>query len=223
MRKQPRPRYISIMKRLAMAGIIAPIIFTLLVIVQSVLQPDYGQVTQPISALSAWPLGWVQNLNFVVVGSLMIAYAVGLDRAVQRGRAGWIAFALLVASGLGIILAAVFPWRLAGAELVEPPAHGVAAVMTFVGAGVGLIAMSRRMVRDPNWRHLAGYVLACGIAVVVLFFTLGALAIDDAAPLHPWAGLLQRLVLAIWFPCTIAVASRAFRIANQHHDSPVLA
>ena len=33
-------------------------------------------------------------------------------------------------------------------------------------------------------------------------------AFDDNAPLHPWAGLLQRILCAAWFTCVIVLARR---------------
>ena len=47
--------------QLAIAGMVAPVWFITLVIVQGLLQPDYSHVTMPISALAAWPAGWIQN------------------------------------------------------------------------------------------------------------------------------------------------------------------
>ena len=70
----------------AWAGILGPLLFTTLVIVQGRLQPDYSHVRMPISALAAWPTGWMQILNFVVVAVLMIVFAVGLNAGVKRTR-----------------------------------------------------------------------------------------------------------------------------------------
>lgn len=182
---------------------------------QSVLQADYSQVALPVSALSAWPLGWLQNLNFCLVGSLLLAYAVSVHRALPRGRASWIALALLVMSGTGVILVGVFPWYRAGGDLVEPTWHGVGAIMTFFGAGAGLVGMSRRMVKDPSWEHLSRIVLGCGVAMLILFFVLAGFAIEEGMPLHPWAGLLQRLVLLIWFPCIIVTANKVFNMTQR--------
>jgi hypothetical protein len=33
--------------------------------------------------------------------------------------------------------------------------------------------------------------------------------------LHPWLGLLQRVVLAVWFPCVIVLALRLLRVARS--------
>jgi len=72
----------------AAAGIVAPILFTMLVIVQSVLQPEYSHVAVPISALAARPHGWIQNLNFFAFSVLMTAYAIGLHVGLRPTRGG---------------------------------------------------------------------------------------------------------------------------------------
>jgi hypothetical protein len=61
----------SVIAALAAAGIAGPVLFVVFVLVQSLLHPDYSHVALPISALAAWPGGWVQNANFVVFGLLM--------------------------------------------------------------------------------------------------------------------------------------------------------
>ena len=204
-----------IMRKLALAGLVAPLWFTVLVVIQSVLQPDYSQIAQPISALAAWPLGWVQDLNFFVTGSLLIAFAVGLHLCVARQRVGWIAPLLLVTSGIGVILVGAFPWRREGLELIEPASHVVGAFCTFLGAGLGLIALSWRMAGDPSWRGLVKYTRACGIAIVALFIALGFFAVEDGTPLHPWAGLVQRLLLAVWLPCMLVLSSKLLKLAKN--------
>jgi hypothetical membrane protein len=197
---------------LALAGVIGPIWFTLVVIAQGVLQPDYSHVAMPISALAAWPHGWLQRLNFYVFGLLLTANAVGLHLAMRPSRRGALAFPLLLTSGIGVVLAGVFSWTGdPSTQLVEPVAHVIAALMTFLGAGSGLVALSRRMAGDPAWRGLSTYTRACGMTILVLFPVLGFLAMPPGAPLHAVAGLLQRLVLLAWFPCIIALSVRLMR------------
>jgi hypothetical protein len=87
-------------------------------------------------------------------------------------------------------------------------------LLSFLGAGVGLIVISRRMAGDSSWAGLAGYALASGIAITILFLGTGPLAVADSAPLHPWAGLMQRTTLAVWFPCTIVFALKLVRLSR---------
>jgi hypothetical membrane protein len=198
---------------LAIAGIAAPLLFTTLVIVQGLLQPEYSHVSQPISALTAWPAGWIQKLNFYVVGALMAAFAAGLNYGVRRSPRGFVAFALLVLGSIGIVLAGVFPWVLRNGVPSETPQHVVGSVMVFALTPLGLIAFARRMRRDARWSGLATYTLSTGIVMAVLFPVLGGLAIPDTGPLHPWVGLLQRVICAVWFSCILVLAVRLRSVA----------
>ena len=207
-------------RTLALAGIIGPIVFTALVILQGLLQPDYSHVRMPISALAAWPAGWLQVLNFYICGALTIAFAVGLHMRMQRS-SGLVGVSLLVAGGVGLILAGIFSWEMVDGVPTETPAHVVGAILTFCATGLGFIAVSRRMNADEQWRDLATYALVTGVIVLLLFVTVGFFAIDDAAPLHPWAGLLQRILCAVWFTCLIVLAGRARRVdRNSGVSSP---
>ena len=48
----------------------------------------------------------------------------------------------------------------------------------------------------------------------LLFLVLGFYAIEDDTPLHPWVGLLQRILVAVWLACTIVMARRALRVVR---------
>jgi|SRR5262249_8991451 len=202
-------------RTLALAGVFAPVWFTTLIIAQGFLQPDYSHVRMPISALAAWPTGWIQNFNFYVTGVLAIAFAFALHRAVQPTARGRIGFALLVIGGIGLVLDGIFPWRMVNSVPTEPPAHVVGAILTFAATGLGLIVFSRRLNSDPRWRDLAPYTMCSGIAVLLLFITVGFFAVDDGAPLHPWAGLIQRVLGAVWFACVIVLSYRLLTTVRQ--------
>jgi hypothetical membrane protein len=202
-------------KTLALAGIIGPVWFTTLVVLQGVLQPDYSHVRMPISALAAWPAGWIQNLNFYVTGMLTMAFALALHRGVQPTRRGGAGVVLLLLGGLGVLLAGVFPWRMVDGVPTETPPHVVGAIMAFAATGLGFVAFSRRMAADPRWRELAAYTLYTGIAVLLLFIVVGFFAVDDGAPLHSWAGLLQRVLCVAWFACLIVLARRLRTLSDR--------
>ena len=202
----PPSRTSSTAARLIVAGLIAPFPFIALVIVQGILQPGYSHVAQPISALAALPLGWLQNINFYIVGTLVIAYAIGLHFAVRQAGAP-VGPALIALSGVGLILGGVFPWRQENGTFIEPAGHVVGAVMSFLGASIGHIVISGGMRRDPQWKGIAFYVLASGSTMLLLFFAVGY-ALEPGSPLQPWTGALQRVLVAIWFACTFVVALR---------------
>ena len=97
---------------LSIAGLVAPIWFTTLVIVQGILQPDYSHIAMPVSALAAWPAGWMQRINFYVCGALMAAFTIAVHRSIRPTWYGVVGIALLFTSCVGLVLAGLFPWIL---------------------------------------------------------------------------------------------------------------
>ena len=204
-----------LIKPLAVAGIIGLIGFIILVVVQGIMQPDYSHISMPISALAAWPAGWLQNLNFFVCATLMAAFAIGVNDAIRPTRFGFLGIALLLANSVGLFMAGLFPWINVNGVPTETPQHVVAAVLTFSSASIGLVVLSRRMTADPLWHDLSAYVLATGLVMLVLFIAVGGFAINEGTPLHRWAGLLQRVLVVVWFACLLVVAQRALRLARE--------
>jgi hypothetical membrane protein len=191
------------------------VLFTALVILQGVLVPAYSHVRLPISALEAWPTGWIQQLNFWVVGFLNMAFVYALHVGVQPARRGVMGVPLLVLGGIGVVLAGLFPWVMVDGVPTETPPHVVGAITTFAATGLGWLMFSRRMSADRQWRDLSTYAMATGIAMLVLFIALGLFAIDDGTPLHPWAGLLQRVLCGVWFILLIVLAIRLRQVATH--------
>ncbi len=205
---------------MAAAGIAGPIMFAVVALVQSLLRGDHSLVTMPISALAAGPSGWVQDVNFLVFGSLMIAYAIGLHLGVRPARWGMVGLAFLVLSGVGLVWVGLFPATDAtGAFQENRVLHIPGFIVTFLGAAIGLIMMSRRMARDLRWQSFATYALVTGIAMLVLFLAGGGLVRPPGAPLHAWFGFFQWVLLAVWFPCTIILAFRLLRVARAADGS----
>ncbi len=203
---------------LAIAGMIGPLFFISLVIAQGILQPDYSHIAMPISALAAWPAGWMQNLNFFLLGTLNGGFTIGLHNGIRATRFGVIGILLLLVSCLGLFLAGLFPWINLNGVPTETPQHVVGAVLTFSGASTGLVVLSRRMSADPRWCSLSAYVLGTGIVMVILFIVVGFFAVDAGTPFHRWAGLLQRVLVMVWVACQLFIARRLLRIAR---DQPV--
>jgi hypothetical protein len=50
--------------------------------------------------------------------------------------------------------------------------------------------------------------------MLVLFIALGFFAIAEGTPLHPWAGLLQRALCAVWFTLLIVLSIRLRRVVQ---------
>lgn len=192
-------------------GMVGPILFATTFLLQDLLRTDGDAVAEPVSALAIGAAGWVQQLNFVVFGVLMLVFAVGLHHGAPPARAGWVGPALLGVAGLGLFVAAAFSLeRDRTGAVYDPGGHQVGGVMFFGGVALALLALSRRLAHDPGWRRLSRHCLvAGGLLVVGGGPVMNLLAIPAGAPLHDYAGLLQRvIVLVIMFPCLVALAHR---------------
>ena len=186
--------------------------FTVGFVVQGLFRHDeYDPIAETVSALEAGPNGWIPQLNFFVFGILVMLFGRPgrLRRDVVdcvRGRAG----------GQSAWMAGLFPLREnADGQTYDPTElHQPNGAVFFLSTWVGLAILSWCLRSDRRWRDLVPYTMITSAALAVLFGVLAALAIPDSGPLHPWAGLLQRLVLAVWFPSLVVLAARLRKVAR---------
>lgn len=203
------------------AGVAGPVLFTLSFLAQEAFRrAEYSPIAEPVSALEAGPHGWVQQVNFFMLGAITMMHAAGLHRGLRASRAGLIGPALLFVTGTGAMVAGVFPLREdASGATYDPGGHIVGGLLFFLGSPAALILLSRRMRRDPRWRGLSGYTLVCGVLLIVSAVVMNVLAFPDDGPLHDWIGLLQRIaVVVVLFPCRIVLGARLVTVARS--DGP---
>lgn len=182
---QPR----ALRRLLALGGIVAPILFTLVVGVLSLLRPGYSQVSDFVSDLGVGPNAAVQNASFVVFGLLVIGLAAALLGSLPspRRKAFVAGTLLLIVFGLGVLLAGVFPEDYAGGG----PHTGVsstaflASILAAVLVGWGL----RKT--DAAWHRYATYSLISGV-VSFLVLIVFKIAIGGV-----YQGAAQRAFLAV--------------------------
>ena len=212
----------------ALAGLVGPPLFMLNVIIQQAYRGTaYSPTRQEISELTAGAVGWAQQLNFVVFGLLIIAFAAGLHRGIAAAQGGIVGPALLAINGLQLVIAGVFPLRQNDSGVVYDPigVHTANGTVFFVGLGIPLIVLSLRLRRDPRWRRLAGYVFGTGIVLVAALVLVVTLVRPAGSALHPWLGTAQRLIVLIWLACIVTLSLRLRGIASADqpaspHDTP---
>jgi len=143
---------------LAAAGIVGPILFTVGFVAQGFLRSDlrngYNPIAQQISDLTAGPDGWVQQVNFVVFGLLLIAFAIGLTLGIRTTWPWRIGSVLVTWNGIELVIAGLFPLREDAAGHIFDPlgVHGVNGTVFFLCIGVVLGVLSRHLDRDERWR-----------------------------------------------------------------------
>ena len=222
------PQTFTRQRVLAAAGIGAPILFALGFVLQGFLRTDlrlgYNPSAQEVSDLTAGPLGWVQQVNFLVFGLLMITFGVGLSQGIRKASPWMVGPALVVWNGIELIVAGLFPRSENAAGRIYDPlgVHMMNGMLFFLSIGIVLAVLSLRLARDERWHDLAIYTRVTGLLVFVMVVLNGYFAEAPGDPLHPWLGLIQRAILAVWFLCLIVLALRLWRLGGREVvDMPV--
>jgi len=187
----------------AWAGIVAPILFVALVAVESLLRAGYSQIADWVSYLGYGPNAALQDLNFLLFGSLSIVVAIGLGAALPRTRAASAQRAerLVAVSGVAVMIAG------GSLLLVDALPAGVAfvthTVASFVAFGAFLVAMSvmARSLKDADaawgrYRRFSRWSAWIGAVLLATFV---------ATMFGPYAGLTERMLIAtllIWIEGT---------------------
>lgn len=201
---------------LVSCGAIGAFLFTVIYMLEGITRPGYDAWQQPISALSLGPGGWMQQVNFVVFGILLVLSAAGWYRFLVPGRAA-IWFPLIQGiSGLCLIGAGVFsmdpfPGYPAGSTLALSTVHGtlhsslVWVLIPTLELGCFAFAQYARILL--HWRGWFVYSLITGILILIFWeaFVLGANG--TVAGLVPLTGLTERLSAgshALWV-CLLVV------------------
>lgn len=95
-------------RRLLRCGLAAGPVFLGVAAAQILTRDGFDLTRHPISLLSNGDLGWIQIGNVLVTGSLVIAFAAGMRRALRAQKGGTWGPWLLTVFGAGLVLAGVF-------------------------------------------------------------------------------------------------------------------
>ena len=127
-------------------GVLAGPFYVVVVLGQALVRPGFSLAHDDASLLANGSLGWVQILNFMLTGSMVVACATGVARALGRGRGGTWGPRLLGLYGLGLIAAGAFvadPMN--GFPIGAPEGHPAVAslhgVLHIAAAGAGFAGL----------------------------------------------------------------------------------
>ncbi len=180
---------------LALCGIIGPILFTLLIVIESLLRPGYSQVFNDVSDLGLGPYSIIQNINFIIFGLLSIGFGIGLGANLQY-RAGKAVKWLVIFFGFCIILAGITLF-LAGPDITyakDVVSHGLVSAFAFL-AIMAAQFMTWQALRGNNNELWGRYRLYSLISGLLSILTLIILSYTQFSSYH---GLTERLFIAVW-------------------------
>lgn len=186
------------------------------------LYPGYSWTSMFVSELSLGPYGWVQIVNFVITGTLVLAFGRGLAAHFSTGAASRTGPVLLQSIGVSLIASGPFttdPSAMFDQASTHGVVHGIFGALVFTFAPLSCFVFYRRFRGDPGWRPLAGWTLAAG---VVLTLGIGLLKISQqpGSGMFEWKGLVQRVILITFMTWIFAVASRLRHHYRGREPSP---
>lgn len=179
----------------ALCGIIAPILFTILVIIESLIRPGYSQIFNDVSDLGVGPYAIIQNINFIIFGLLSIIFAIGLGNFLPK-RSGKAVKWLVIVFGLMIILAGV-TLIFSAPNIVyakDDIPHGLVSAIAFLLIIIAqfLTWQALRGSDKAIWGKYPMYSLLSGLLSIA---TLIFLSYTQFSPYH---GASERLFIAVW-------------------------
>lgn len=197
-------------KLLLACGVIAGPLFVAVFLVAGATRPGYDPITMAVSQLAVGERGWLQTLNFLVGGSLLIAFGAGLWRtAADDAITSKLGPSLMGLVGIGMVAAGVFP--------IGDALHIVASIIVFVGLPVTCFAFAASF-RRQHARGWVLYSLATGLFLAALVVGLIP-ALDSRGPFANVAGLVQRATIGVWFVWVTSLALDLWR--GEGSETPV--
>lgn len=206
--------------KLLYAGIIGPLLFIVVFLIEGFTRPGYSQWRHYVSQLATGPGGWVQVANFLVCGLLVLFFVVGLRRAT-----GSIAAPILLGLfAVGLLVAGVFSTDPAlgyppGAAQVHTPhgmIHGFAGLACFSLLPATAFVMAAWFARN-GLKPWMWYSMAVGAVMIVTFIVSTTVSAMDAAGTLPNAptGFFQRIAIITGWTWMAMTAWHFVRVAER--------
>ena len=216
MKKQENNVYLSI------AGIMAPVLWFGLVIILGLLEPGYSHMTKTMSVLGGVGgiRGIIFNLGLSLVGLLIISFAVGLHKNINRGKGSKVGPILLILGGVGMILSGIFHCNLNCTNaLLETDFIGIMHMLFAFIAGMCLAIspffIFARLRKDPQWKNHSKFTLITGIMAnvpgIIFWITLATVRFPAIE------GLIQRAGIVFVFIWIGAMSLKMLKLNKRRH------
>jgi len=166
----------------------------------------YNPFKHPVSSLSLGLYGWVQKINFLITGFLIIAFSFGLRLTLGHSEGGLWGPLLHGIVGLGLVGAGFFDTDpILGYPIGTPPIptklsfhgilHNLSSLPVFLGIPAACFVFIHRFVAMGEWGW-AAYSGLSGIAMLV-FFVLAGKGFGGKPGFVKVGGVFQRVSIGI--------------------------
>lgn len=197
----------------ALCGILAPVIFWAMVLIESLLRPGYSQLYNFVSDLGVGPLAILQNINFIVFGILSLFLSIGFRNCLKDlpGKSLKAVFWFMILFSLGVMFAGIFP-----EDFLSQNPHNLVSATAFVAIIAAQLLMWNGLKNqdDDKWSRYRRYSLMSGTLTLVLVIIL-----KIAITYNIYPGLFQRLFLIISWIWIGASGLKLLFITNSTDES----
>jgi hypothetical protein len=199
----------SALSVLAIAGVA---LWAVLVVAAQLLTPGQSALSMGMSGLATGPHGWLMKLAFVVRGVTALALVGAVAGGAADAAVSVPGLALFAAWGGGSALLACYDTDMPGdAPTKHGRAHALIALAAYVAAVAGMIAISLGLRGEASLAVTARWALLLALlAALAMFAQFAGFAEAARSPEHGlgrYAGLLQRVFLALVMLWTVVVAA----------------
>ena len=199
-------------KSFAICGIIAPILYLLMVIIGGALIPGYSHIAETVSELlvAGAPNRPLLVTLSVINSVLGMLFPIGLHRGINEGKGSKVGPAfLIIASALTILTAAFFPQDPGGEPVTLAGTVHVVLIIPMVVLSLGaFLAFWRRLKSDSLWSGYDRYSLVTFIIAIPLG-VISAFSLNS-----PYIGLLERISVAVILQWGFVMAIKLFRLSR---------
>lgn len=211
------------MRKLLYAGVVGPLLFIVVFLIEGATRPGYSVWRNFVSQLATGPGGWVQVLNFLVCGALVLVFAFGLRSATAgtRGSIGGpvllalFAVALLVAGTFSTDPALGYPPGAAPVHTAHGLIHGLAGLFAFTLLPASAFVMAWHFGAEHSARWQI-YSAAIGVLILALFIAMNVTSTLDQLGTWPNAptGFIQRIAIIAGWTWIALVAWHQLRVVS---------
>ena len=215
---------------LLICGALAGPFFTIVWLVQGLTRANYDPMRYAISSLSVGEFGWIQIANFLITGTLILAFSVELWRhgATLRGSSGSVWGPLLIGLvGIGLIGSGIFVTDPLNGYPPGTPViptertwhgilHDLFGIPFFLGLPIACFVFARFFTRQSE-RSWAWYSRLSGIGMFAVFVVarLGFRLLPTYPDLAANFGLLQRITVTIGLAWLTLLAVNMMRAPSE--------
>ena len=205
------------LRRLALAGIVGPIVWWLLIIVNGAITPGYSHVSDFISTLGGVgaPYAIGQQFNFAVLSGSILALAIGIHYWFGDGRRPRVGTVLLGILGVCVLLAGAFPENAAVPDSMTNVLHTASSMVGFIAGIGGISLVSRRVVADDRWPTVH-YEVAGTVGIVLVTFVVSTFAVIIESA---FLGITQRLLIGVMTLWLVMQSVRLYRLVDTPERS----